>query len=87
MKEEKKGEGKRVVLLIVGFLHLTLQALALAIVQEQGPGLKTPLFCSSLEVLYLYNVLSKATVSLGKEGRGKKKKEVVMWRDKLGNKL
>lgn len=39
----------------------------MAIVQEQGPGLKTQLFCSSLEVLHLYNVPSKATVSLVKE--------------------
>lgn len=42
----------------------------MAIVQEQGPGLKTQLFCSSLEVLHLYNVPSKATVSLVKEGGG-----------------
>lgn len=72
-KKEKKGERYRVVLLIVGFLHLNHQALALAIVWEQGPGLKTQSFCYSLEVLYLYNIPSKATVSLGKEGRlGKK---------------
>lgn len=73
MGKEKKGEGKRAVLLTVGFLGLTLQALALAIVQEQGPGLKTQSFCSSLKVLYLYNVPPKATVSLRKEGRKKKK--------------
>lgn len=70
MGKEKKGEGKRAVLLTVGFLCLTLQALA--IVQEQGPGLKTQSFCSSLKVLYLYNLPPKATVSLRKEGRKKK---------------
>lgn len=57
----------------------------MAIVQEQGPGLKTQLFCSSLEVLHLYNVPSKATVSLVKEAGGGK--GVIMWWDKLGNKL
>jgi len=38
-----------------------------------------------VEVLYLYNVPPKATVSLGKEGR--KKNKVIMWQDKLWNKL
>lgn len=72
MGVKKKGEGKRGVLLTVGFLRLTLQALALVIVEEQGPGLKTQLFCTVWKFYIFIVFLQKLQFHLGKKG-GKKK--------------